>query len=83
MKTFEFYVDSKVTTWYRTRFEIEGEDLEDAKKKSIEFVKNDEHGEISWDHLDDTIEVMSVRENGSFPTEELYDEGGNMIWNNG
>lgn len=83
MKTFDFYLDTKVTTWYRTKFEIEGENEEDAKKKSIEFIERGDDEDISWEHIDDTIEVMSVRENGSFPTKELYDEKSNMIWNNG
>ena len=31
-ETFDFYVDQKVTTWYRTHFEIEAESLAEAKK---------------------------------------------------
>ena len=83
MKSFDFYLDTKVTTWYRTPFEIEANSLEEAKQKAIEFVKEDEHSSISWDQVDETIEVMSVDENGGESTEELYYESSkNMIWDN-
>jgi hypothetical protein len=83
MKSFDFYLDTKVTTWYRTPFEIEASSLEEAKQKAIEFVKEDEHSSISWDQVDETIEVMSVDENGGESTEELYYESSkNMVWDN-
>jgi hypothetical protein len=82
MKTFNFYVDTKVTAWYRTNFEIEANSEEEAKKKSIEFVMNDDHSGISWEHIDETIETMSVGDNDGQSTEELYDTHGNMIWDN-
>ena len=83
METFDFYLDTKVTTWYRTPFEIEAESLEEAQKLAIEFIDKDRHSEISWEHIDDTIEVMSVKENGNEPTEELYYEPvGDVIWDN-
>ena len=40
MKTFNFYLDTKVTDWYRTDFEIEANSEEEAKQKAIEFVKS-------------------------------------------
>ncbi len=84
MGTFNFYLDTKVATWYRTPFEIEAESLEEAQKLAIGFVEKDRHTEISWEHIDDTLEIMSTRENGGFPTEELfYEPVGNIIWNNG
>jgi hypothetical protein len=83
MKTFDFYLDTKVTTWYRTPFEIEANSLEEAKQKAIEFVKDDEHSSISWEQIDETTEVMSVDENGGESTEELYYETSEkMIWDN-
>ena len=83
METFDFYLDTKVTTWYRTPFEIEAESLEEAQKLAIEFIDKDRHSEISWEHIDDTIEVMSVQDNSNQPTEELYYEPvGNVIWDN-
>jgi hypothetical protein len=83
MKSFDFYLDTKVTTWYRTPFEIEANSLEEAKQKAIEFVKDDEHSSISWEQIDETTEVMSVDENGGESTEELYYESSEkMIWDN-
>jgi hypothetical protein len=83
MATFDFYLDTKVTTWYRTPFEIESTTLEEAKQKAIEFVENDGQADISWEHIDDTIQGMSVEENDGESTEELYsDDDGKMIWDN-
>lgn len=83
MESFDFYLDTKVTTWYRTPFEIESTSLEEAQKLAIEFIEKDRHSEISWEHIDDTIEVMNPGDNGGQPTEELYYEPvGIMIWDN-
>ena len=64
MKTFDFYLDTKVTTWYRTNFEVEANSLAEAKQKAIQFVKDDEQSSISWEQIDETTEAMSVDENG-------------------
>jgi len=83
METFDFYLDTKVTTWYRTPFEIEANSLEEAQKLAIDYVKDDGHSTQSWEHIDDTIEVMEPGDNGGQPTEELYYEPvGIMIWDN-
>jgi len=83
MKTFDFYLDTKVTTWYRTPFEIEAETLEEAQALAIKFVENDHHSELSWEHIDGTIEKMSLEDNGGESTDELYYEPvGEMIWDN-
>ena len=84
METFDFYLDTKVTGWYRTPFEIEANTLEEAKQKAIEFVKSGETTYISWEQIDDTIETMSVKDNDGESTEELYTySDGEMIWDNG
>jgi len=82
LTTFNFHLDTKVTTWYRTNFEIEANSEEEAKQKSIEFIKRGDHTEISWEQIDETIEGMVPEENGNESTEELYDENGNIIWDN-
>ena len=82
MQTFDFYLDTKVTTWYRTNFSVMAENEEKAKAEAIRFVKDDEHSELSWEHLDDTIEGMSVQSNEGNATEELFDEGSDMFWSN-
>ena len=71
-KTFDFYLDQKVTTWYRTNFEIEASSEEEAKQKAIEFMKRGDHIDISWEHLDDCVEGLSVEDNGGESTMEVY-----------
>lgn len=82
MGTFNFNLDTKVTTWMRTPFEIEADTLEEAKQKAIEFHKQGNTSSIGWDDIMDTQEQMSVDENDGQPTEELFDEEGNVIWEN-
>jgi hypothetical protein len=84
METFNFYLDTKVTGWYRTPFEIEADTLEEAKEKAIDYVKSGETSYISWEQIDDTVETMSVKDNDGESTEELYtNSDGEMIWDNG
>lgn len=82
METFNFYLDTKVTTWYRTPFEIEAESLEEAEKKAIEFRERGDNTDVPWEQVDDTIEGMTPEENGNQPTEEMYNEESNLIWDN-
>ena len=82
METFDFYLDTKITTWMRTKFEIEAENEEEAKKKAIEFHNESNTSGIGWDEIMDAQEMMSVGDNGGEPTEELFDENGNCIWDN-
>lgn len=79
---FNFHLDTKVTTWYRTEFEIEATTIEEAQKKAIEFRERGDNTELPWEHIDETLEGMIPDENGGEPTEELYDENGNVIWDN-
>jgi len=72
METFNFYLDTKVTTWYRTDFEIDADNLEDARKKAIETDNKGTLSELSWEQIDDTIEPISVGHNEGYATEELY-----------
>ena len=82
MKTFEFNLDQKVTTWYRTNFEVEAETLEDAKKKAIQLYQNDELDEFTWEQIDGTEEIMTIEDNGNCSTAEIYTIDGTMIFDN-
>jgi hypothetical protein len=82
MKTFNFYLDTKITTWMRTDFEIEAKSLEEAKQKAIEFHLAEGTSEISWEQNLDCQEILSVQENGGQSTEELFLDTGEEIWNN-
>ena len=82
MKTFNFYLDTKITTWMRTDFEIEAKSLEEAKQKAIEFHLEMGTAEIPWEQNLDCQEIMSPEENGNQSTEELFLDTGEEIWSN-
>jgi len=83
METFDFFVDTKVTDWYRTHFEIEAKSLKEAKKLAIKYVKEgNSANEGSWEKIDNAERVMSVKENNGQPTEELHCEDFDTIWDN-
>ena len=82
-KVFNFYLDQKVTNWYRTNFEIEAETEEEAQKMAIRFVKEGYTEEIGWDEVEGVITPMDVTDNNGFSTEEIYFEDGSMIYQNG
>ena len=82
MQKFNFYLDQKVTTWYRTNFEVEAENLEEAEKKAIELYSNAELDEINWEQIDGTIELLPIEDNAGFSTAEIYIDNGTMIFDN-
>lgn len=82
-KTFDFYVDQKVTTWYRTHFEIEADSLAEAKKKALEFYEQGNTSDLSWEQYDGTTELMSVEENGGASVTEIYTDMGEMVYQDG
>ncbi len=84
METYDFDLDQKHTIWYRNKFTIEAETLEEAKAKVIEMCNTDSSNLPSddWDLLHETVEQMSVIDNDGQSTEELYTHDGNMIWDN-
>jgi hypothetical protein len=82
-KVFEFYIDQKVTSWYRTKFEIEADTEEEARQMSIDFVKEGKAEEIGWEELEGVITPMDVTDNDGFSTEEIYSEDGSMVYQNG
>ena len=87
-KEFHFFLDQKVTTWYRTNFTIEAENEEEAKKNALEFHEQGKTEDIGWEQQDDVNEVMDVEDNDGNNTEELYYAGLNggdadLIYQNG
>ena len=84
MKTFQFYKDEKMTIWYRGKFEVEAETEEKAieKVKVLQTSNDIDNFDVYWEPLDDTIESLSVEDNGGESTEEMYTNSGNMIWDN-
>jgi len=82
MGTFNFSLQQKVTTWMETEYEIEADNYEEAKKKAIEFHNEGNTGSIGWEELMDAQEPMTLEENDNQPTEEIFDDEGNCIWDN-
>lgn len=82
MEKFNFYLDHKVTAWFRTDFNVEAETLEEAKKLALRDLKDGKIADLPWNILDETVNSMTVEDNNSIPTEELYHESGELIWYN-
>jgi predicted ATPase len=82
-ETFDFYVDQKVTAWYRTHFEIKADSFEEAKKKALEFYEQGNTCELPWEEYEGTIELMSVEENGGASVTEIYTDMGQMVYHDG
>ena len=82
-KNFDFYVDQKVTTWYRTHFVIEAESLAEASKKALEFYEQGNTSDLPWEQYDGTTELMSVEENGGASVTELYTDMGELVYDDG
>jgi len=72
MKTFEFFLDQKVTTWMRTEFEVKANDLNDAVKIAKEMYDEGKLEDIGWEAIIDTYEVLQPKDNGGESTAELY-----------
>ena len=83
MKKFNFSYDQKCTVWYRPEIEVEAETQEDANIIAIGKIISGEIDEVPWGIIDDTIETMSVQDNGGQQTAELLTyPNQDMIWTN-
>lgn len=82
MAKFDFYLDQKHTIWYRERFSIEAETLEDAKQKVTELYQADNLPGDDWEQLTDTIERITPQDNGGEPTDELFTYDGQLVLTN-
>ena len=72
MKTFEFFLDQKITTWMRTEFEIKAEDLNQAVKIAKEKLEDGDLDDIGWQEIDGVKEILEPSDNGGQSTAELY-----------
>jgi hypothetical protein len=72
MKTFEFFLDQKVTTWMRTEFEVKANDLNEAVTIAKEKLENGDLDDIGWQEIDGTKEILQPSDNGGETTAELY-----------
>ena len=72
MKTFEFFLDQKVTTWMRTDFEVKAKDLNEAVKIAKQMYEDGDLEQIRWEEIMDTKEVLQPSDNGGESTAEIY-----------
>ena len=72
MKTFEFFLDQKVTTWMRTEFEVKANDLNEAVKIAKQMYDDGDLENVSWQEIMDTKEVLQPSDNGGESTAEIY-----------
>jgi hypothetical protein len=72
MKTFEFFLDQKITTWMRTEFEVKANDLNEAVKIAKEMYDRGDLDDIGWQEIDGTKEILQPRDNGGESTAEIY-----------
>jgi len=82
-KEYDFYADEKKTIWYRVHFTVRAQTEEEAQHLAKEMFDKNEYGDYGdYEQLTDTVEDMSVGENG-METRELYDSAnGSLIRNN-
>jgi D-mannonate dehydratase len=76
MKTFEFFLDQKVTTWMRTDFEVKAKDLNEAVKIAKQMYEDGDLEQIRWEEIMDTKEVLQPSDNGGESTAEIYNMNG-------
>jgi len=79
MGQFQFHLDQKVSVWYRTKFTVDGNTLEEAKENLKKFIQDGKMDEITnvtdrlpWELIDDTTEILSPSDNGGYSTEEIF-----------
>jgi hypothetical protein len=76
MKTFEFFLDQKVTTWMRTEFEVKANDLNEAVKIAKQMYDRGDLEQIRWEEILDTKEVLQPSDNDGESTAEIYNMNG-------
>ena len=81
MKTFEFFLDQKVTTWMRTEFEVNASDLNEAVKIAKQKLEDGDLEDIGWQEIMDTKEVLQPSDNNGESTAEMYNmnERGDLL----
>jgi len=84
--THTFYHDRKVTVWVREHHTIEADTEEEAKEKFLKLYKDGELFNadtfLEEEILYDTLNYMSLEENGGVTTEELCDTNCTVFFSN-
>jgi len=83
------YIDIKHTIW--DRFKLTAYDSNYTAEQLVNIynkvglanqIPNELPEDVEWETLYDTSEEITLEENQNNPTVEMFDENGNMIWNN-
>jgi hypothetical protein len=86
LNRYDFFKDEKMTIWYRGKFEIECSTYEEAVEKVKEMEKNPllyDDVDIRWEIVEETVEGLSVEDNGGQPTVEIRSsDTDEMIYDN-
>ncbi len=81
-KEFDFYSDEKKTIWYRVHFTVRAETEEEAMHIAKEMFDKQDYGDADYEQLTDTVEDMSIGDNG-METRELFKyPNGDYVKNN-
>jgi hypothetical protein len=75
MEQFVFYVDQKVSGWFRQVHFVDADTYEEAQKIMVDTFKDNELASTfdSQSFMYDTVTEMEVGDNGGYPTLELFD----------
>ena len=81
-KEFSFQVDRKHTVWVREDVEVKASNIEEAKEKLTNLITS---GQIedqlnSFKIMEDTLELMTVEENGNCSVTESLHEGDTFFY---
>ena len=84
MTKYSYYIDEKVMIWRREHITIEADSKEEAD--IIASLKTDDGSYIDnsndFEMIYDTEEGVSYKDNNNHTTLELYNDGGDIIWDN-
>lgn len=79
MARYDFYQDRKYTVWERTLFTVEARSREEAMAQAASMIRDNFYDTVEQsirignaEILYDTIEDLSVEENGGNATREIY-----------
>jgi hypothetical protein len=83
-KTYYFDIDEKCTIWERSRYCVNAKNYEEALKIINPIFTGEKDGDdyhIVTETIHDTVEYMTVEDNGGQPTKELMYENETILTN--
>jgi len=80
---YQFYIDQKHTIWYRSYFRVNAMSYEEATEKVSQMFRDDVLPTDNWDILFDTVDEMTLEDNGGASTIEVYTLNNLLVLQNG